>query len=182
MVERKTTSVPCIQSIAIKTSITQQRCLCPTQQDAGEFHTAVPLKAGGWDHTEVELREQRQCLYSQPSDHCNGAQSTENPGQQARWHPQLHPVNHRCVHGHRRWGSSGTGAWDPIPPATDVLMTLVPALPHLQRQSLWMLQKQGMVEVSAQSWLFPLCLLPSLVRPVSQGVPDARKELCISGQ
>lgn len=32
-----------LQSKASKSHITQPRCLCPTDQDAGEWHTSVPL-------------------------------------------------------------------------------------------------------------------------------------------
>ena len=31
-----------LQSTASKSHITQPRCLCPTDQDAGELHTSVP--------------------------------------------------------------------------------------------------------------------------------------------
>ena len=49
-----------LQSIGSKTNITQlitQRCLCPTHQDAREFHTSVHLKVGELEHIEeVESR------------------------------------------------------------------------------------------------------------------------------
>lgn len=139
MVKWKTTPVSCIQPITIQTSITQQRCCCPIQQDPGEFHTAVHLKAGGWDHTEeVELREQqRECLYSQPSDHSNGAQNYRTPRaagkmahttlstqpQQCPWKQVMGQQWNRSLRPHpsSNWGAHDPGA---CPPQSAVAETL----------------------------------------------------------
>ena len=63
-----------LQPTTNKTSITQQKYLCPKHKDAREFHTSVHLKVGGLEHIEeVEPRNQwRQCMWSQnPSWTCS---------------------------------------------------------------------------------------------------------------
>ena len=64
-----------------KTSTTQQKCLCPTHQDTGEFHISVHLKVGGLEHTEeVELGEQwRWYLQSWSTSHGNWTCSPRKP-------------------------------------------------------------------------------------------------------
>ena len=47
MVEWDVSFVPPFQSTTSKTSTTRQRRLCPTHQDAREFHISVHLKMGG---------------------------------------------------------------------------------------------------------------------------------------
>ena len=42
-----------------KISTTQQKCFCPTHQDAGEFHTSVAVKVGELEYIkQSELEEQ----------------------------------------------------------------------------------------------------------------------------
>ena len=66
LAESKATFISPLQSTSSKIHLKYNRCLCPTHQDAREFHTSVLLKVGGLEHKEeMEPREQRrQCLQS----------------------------------------------------------------------------------------------------------------------
>lgn len=60
------------QSTASKSSITEQRCFCPTHQGTGELHTSACLKVGGPEHIEeAESWELlRWCLWSWTPSPC----------------------------------------------------------------------------------------------------------------
>ena len=132
MAEWKATFVSSFQSTTSETSTTQQRCLFPTPQDAGEFHTSVRLKVGGPElrkHREgrskgtAELVPAIQALWPQQlSPQLQRTQQQQ--GKECTW---LWPPDCRSTHSHRHMSNSSSGAWNPSPQAAWAPMTLAPA-------------------------------------------------------
>ena len=109
MVDWDTFSVSAFQSTISKTSTAQQMWLFPTHQDAGEFHTSIPLKEGRLEHTEeAALGDWRLCLRLWSPQGGSWAHSLEEPSSRRRG------GTHNLLATSQLWvtGSSGSGACD----------------------------------------------------------------------
>ena len=123
------------QSTASKSSITEQRCFCPTHQGTGELYTSVCLKVGGPEHIEEaeSWEQQRWCLWSWTPSPCTWAWASENFV--ASWEAAYTTLASQ----HSQPEQTGQQPMIPPSPVIEASMTLVP---HPQWRCTWTWQSQ----------------------------------------